>query len=68
MARNYFSCFRGVQFAFNYCVSKCISRETKRKKKKVAEFLSVLFFLTLGGQKYLDKKELLSNEFQSDRD
>jgi len=37
-------------------------------KKKVAEFLSVLFFLTLGGQKYLDKKELLSNEFQSDRD
>lgn len=54
MAHNYFCSYRGVQFAFNYCISKYISRETNRKK--VAEFLSVLFFATPGRQKYLDKK------------
>lgn len=38
----------------------------KPTEKKGAEFLSVLFFVTLGRQKYLDKKKLCCNEPQTD--
>lgn len=39
-----------------------------KEKKKVAEFLSELFFVTLGRQKYLDRKKLCSNEPQTNTD